>query len=333
MENSVCIVGAGVVGLTTAVKLQQQIPGLDVTLLSEKFSPDLTSNVAAGIFLWGPGAPDKETDKLWAKDSWTWYEDLLKLNRPEETGVSKLPVYLFSSHRKDQVERRMMNELCSVYRDCTAEELRLPQPEGKFKFGKYLHSLQIDTKPYLAYLLEKFKEAGGKVCGAKVESLIELTKNFKVVVNCSGLGARELCKDKKVLPLRGQVIRVSAPWIKTALYADDVYVIPGQKWVTVGGTRQYNDWMTDVSPHDSARIWSRAIAAFPNLAAAEILDETVGLRPHRHTPRVEVEHLENGGSIVHNYGHCGYGVLASPGTSQQAVVLVKNCLSNTNAKM
>ena len=178
MENSVCIVGAGVVGLTTAVKLQQQIPGLDVlwphsihalfdhdfcfkvTLLSEKFSPDLTSNVAAGIFLWGPGAPDKETDKLWAKDSWTWYEDLLKLNKPEETGVSKLPVYLFSSHRKDQVERRMMNELCSVYRDCTAEELRLPQPEGKFKFGKYLHSLQIDTKPYLAYLLEKFKEAG-----------------------------------------------------------------------------------------------------------------------------------------------------------------------------
>ena len=40
-----------------------------------------------------------------------------------------------------------------------------------------------------------------------------------------------------------QVLRVKAPWVKTALYADDVYVIPGQKWVTVGGTRQYNDWM------------------------------------------------------------------------------------------
>jgi hypothetical protein len=40
-----------------------------------------------------------------------------------------------------------------------------------------------------------------------------------------------------------QVLRVSAPWVKTAMYADDVHVIPGQKWVTVGGTRQYNDWM------------------------------------------------------------------------------------------
>ena len=69
-----------------------------------------------------------------------------------------------------------------------------------------------------------------------------------------------------------QVLRVEAPCIKTVLYADDVYLIPGsqrkekyygilcilifikgQRWVTVGGTRQYNDWMTEVSPHDSAR--------------------------------------------------------------------------------
>ena len=47
---------------------------------------------------------------------------------------------------------------------------------------------------------------------------------------------------------------MEAPWVKTALYADDVYVIPGQSWVTVGGTRQFNDWMTEVS-HSSAP-WS-----------------------------------------------------------------------------
>ena len=75
--------------------------------------------------------------------------------------------------------------------------------------------------------------------------------------------------------------RVAAPWIKTALYADDVYVIPGQKWVTVGGTRQYNDWMTEVSPHDSERIWARACHTFPTLSRANILEELVGLRPHR----------------------------------------------------
>ena len=81
------------------------------------------------------------------------------------------------------------------------------------------------------------------------------------------------------------MLRVAAPWVKTALYADDVYAIPGQRWVTVGGTRQYGDWMAEVSPHDSARIWSRATATFPTLAGAKLLEEVVGLRPHRYTPR------------------------------------------------
>ena len=29
-----------------------------------------------------------------------------------------------------------------------------------------------------------------------------------VVVNCSGLGAQELCKDESIEPVRGQIIKV-----------------------------------------------------------------------------------------------------------------------------
>ena len=87
-----------------------------VTLISEKFSPDLTSNVAAGIFLWGPKSPDAATDLDWFQNSWTWFTDLLSKARPWETGVSKLPVYLFSSQSQDQVERKMMENMVPVYR-------------------------------------------------------------------------------------------------------------------------------------------------------------------------------------------------------------------------
>ena len=31
-------------------------------------------------------------------------------------------------------------------------------------------------------------------------------------------------------------------------------------------------------------------------------------------------------AVVHNYGHCGYGVLASPGTSRHAVQLAENIM-------
>ena len=50
-------------------------------------------------------------------------------------------------------------------------------------------------------------------------------------------------------------------------------------------------------------------------------------------PRVELEHLVGGGAVVHNYGHCGYGVLASPGTSQQAVMMVKTALREGTARL
>ena len=51
---------------------------------------------------------------------------------------------------------------------------------------------------------------------------------YDVIINCTGFGARKLCNDLEMSPLRGQVIRVKAPWIKFALYADnDTHIIPG----------------------------------------------------------------------------------------------------------
>ena len=110
--------------------------------------------------------------------------------------------------------------------------------------------------------------------------------------------------------------------------------------------------MQEVSPHDSERIWSRACQTFPNISRAKILEEVVGLRPHRHQiflyfvqvrnrggiirvfgrfePRVEVEEVSSRLSVVHNYGHCGYGVLSAPGTSQQAISLINNILAQHN---
>ena len=118
------------------------------------------SNVAAGIFLWGPRAPSPSTDLAWAQSSWTWYKDLLDLAEPARTGVSRLPVYLWSRHRPDLVERRHMETFSPVYRDCTERELGLALPEGQFRWGKYLHTMQVDMDIYLQYLRDKFASQG-----------------------------------------------------------------------------------------------------------------------------------------------------------------------------
>ena len=54
----------------------------------------------------------------------------------------------------------------------------------------------------------RFRAAGGVVERRKVNDLGDLT-SYQVILNCSGLGARELCGDIDVYPMRGQVIQVS----------------------------------------------------------------------------------------------------------------------------
>jgi glycine/D-amino acid oxidase-like deaminating enzyme len=51
MTPHVAVIGAGIVGLSTAVLAQETIPGLQVTLISEHFSPDTTGDVSAGLWM------------------------------------------------------------------------------------------------------------------------------------------------------------------------------------------------------------------------------------------------------------------------------------------
>lgn len=57
--------------------------------------------------------------------------------------------------------------------------------------------------------MKTFKSQSGKIVRRKINTLDELKREkYNVIVNCSGLGARELAKDPQVTPVRGQVSRV-----------------------------------------------------------------------------------------------------------------------------
>lgn len=55
MPLEIAVVGAGVVGLSTAVRLQQTLPQARVTIISDRFEQETTSDGAAGIFRPTPG--------------------------------------------------------------------------------------------------------------------------------------------------------------------------------------------------------------------------------------------------------------------------------------
>ena len=63
--SRVAVVGGGVVGLSTAVCLQETLPNLRITVVADKFSPATTSDGAAGIFRPTPAkTPNTDVQKL-----------------------------------------------------------------------------------------------------------------------------------------------------------------------------------------------------------------------------------------------------------------------------
>lgn len=162
--------------------------------------------------------------------------------------------------------------------------------------------------------MSRFEQNGGQILQKHIHRLNELEGNqYDVVFNCTGLGAQKLCNDHKVVPIRGQIIKISAQWISSAYYLDyDTYIIPGFNGiVTLGGTRQYENYNLAIDEYDRLSILKRCKAIIPHLSQAKIIRDAVGLRPHRSNVRVEAElsadALGNSLKIVHNYGHGGYG--------------------------
>lgn len=79
----------------------------------------------------------------------------------------------------------------------------------------------IEPIKYLPYVVDRFKALGGKlITGRKVTDLDALALKYDVVVNSTGVWAGKLTGDGKVAPLRGQVMRVRAPWIKRVVLDD-----------------------------------------------------------------------------------------------------------------
>lgn len=162
--------------------------------------------------------------------------------------------------------------------------------------------------------------------------LHKLAQNYDAILNCSGLGSRFLVKDEEVYPVRGQMLKISAPWLKNFVRDGDglTYIYPGIRYVNIGGTRQADDWRMEVDKEDSKGILERCCQLEPSLRASQVMGEWVGLRPTRANPRVEREYLYVQGRqvpLVHNYGHGSCGVTLSWGTALDTLDLLRQSLS------
>ncbi|MEM9385453.1 MAG: FAD-dependent oxidoreductase [Pseudomonadota bacterium] len=215
------VIGAGVMGLTTARLLQDA--GWQVTLYTAQMPRHTTSNIAAGQ--WGPTSvfeltrvdPAFEARYQWAaRISHHAFQNLVG----PRYGVRFLEnYYLGDRPHEPSYYARELPELFAEMSDLLPGEHPFPVP--------HVHrtvTMQIEPAIFLRQLEADIRLAGGRFVVRAFESPQELLAlPEQTLFNCTGLGSRELFNDVELTPAKGQL----------------VFVLPDQQvdFATIGGGR------------------------------------------------------------------------------------------------
>jgi D-amino-acid oxidase len=345
MKHQVAIVGSGVSGLTCGLVFAEH--GYRTAIFAKEIGQQTTSGAAAA--LWFPYDAEP-ADKVipWALGT---YRTLIDLARNPDSGVSMIELRQFSRTEKIHIPdwaiplgaRAVVPSLPPVTSSevengaageaATRTGRSLAHRTGGqritslkiFKSGFSLRVPLMDTTIYLDYLANRFVTAGGSIAAnTHFVQLEDVDEQFGLVINCAGIGARELIRDTDLEPHRGQVAIVSR--IKELSYAvvcDDaplMYAIPRRNDCVLGGTNELsNDLGADSTT--TTRIVAECTRAL-KIEKTNVLAERVGLRPFRKSGvRVERDQLLNGRTVVHNYGHGGSGFTLSWGCAEEVFEL------------
>jgi D-amino-acid oxidase len=350
--RGVLVIGAGASGMTTALCLARR--GIKVTIIAERFAPHVTSVVAGALWEWPPAVCGYHNDqlslaraKVWCETSYGIFSDLS--NNPA-TGVflRTANFYFKRSIDDDPNQTEKMAQLRTKVRGFRRDPALIATNGINPELGlrdAYSHlAPMVDTDRYMRWLSDEVRSAGCRVVerrlsGSLIDQAEALEREFDAdaLVNCTGLGARELTGDR-VYPLRGALIRINndgraIPRITEAHCVAHhalsgergfIFIVPrGDDMLVLGGLAEPEESNLNIGLDNYEPI--RAMLArcrefLPVLARAQIdaaEPVRVGLRPVR--PRNVRLEPEPGAHIIHNYGHGGSGITLSWGCALEVV--------------
>jgi D-amino-acid oxidase len=309
----VAVVGAGIIGLSCAVRMAEA--GARVTVLTADEPAATVSQVAAAV--WYPTHTDADPRVLsWARRT---FDEFAGQAAREVPGVVMRPT------------RMLLRAPATTpwWAAATRNFLSVDPPEpylGEWRFTVPA----VEMGPYLDWLIDRITTAGAVLRRQRLRLLDEAAELAPVVVNATGLGARGLADDPAVHPVRGRIVLVTNPGLHTSVRDEDspaglTYVHPRSRDVVLGGT--FEPGVTDTGPDEAAggSIVERCVALVPELAGAEVIGQRCGLRPARRGgARVEEDPtgLADGAvRLLHAYGHSGAGVTLSWGCADDVAAL------------
>ena len=301
----VTVVGAGVIGLSTALGLEER--GHRVRVVAADRGERTTSAVAGAVwFPYRVGPPGKVA--RWAARTRAWLEQLAAST--PEAGVDLLTGYEIT---RDEALPWWATGL-------TVE--RAPAPVAGAPLAWRFAAPRAEPSLFLPYLASRLH--------ARVEQrvVVDLAgEPGDAVVNCTGLAARELANDDAIAPLFGQIAIADVGAVDLGVTITDdrdpdaiFYIIPRRGELVLGGCSRSHPPGAPIEL--DGELTSRILAQARSLgiAVGTVRSERAGLRPFRGEVRLERD--AHHPRVFHNYGHGGAGFTLCRGCAEDLAELL-----------
>lgn len=257
------VIGAGAVGLATARLLQDR--GFAVTVYAASLPPHTTSNVSVAVF----GTTNIADEALVTP---AFRDQLAHAARYAHTAFQ---TYVGGDHNVRWIEFFLIGD----------QPIELPwdfavTPElyklrhyapGETSFASphvaSFTTLFIETHVYLRRLMADVEARGSRVVVRNLRNLEDVAALPEpLVVNCAGLGARDLFGDTDMVPVKGQLTKILPQPEVDYVYLDparDLYMFPRSDGIVLGGSHEEDVWSTEPDKVRGAEVMAghQAIAA------------------------------------------------------------------------
>jgi D-amino-acid oxidase len=325
----VTVLGAGVAGLTTAVRLLES--GHDVAVIAAAHGPATTSARSAG--LWFPFlTPGIDLDRFVRRAAAT--RRRIEATIAEHPSIRPITIWELREDASDTAPPEWARRMALA--GSNVETARLP---AGFGAAWAIETYTIAPATFLAELAGRLERPTLTRRVSSLPDLLQLTPDADAIVNCSGLGARELCADTSLTPSRGVCVLIGndrgAPLAEGRVWHGPqraTYALPRNDGMLIGTTIEPGREAEPPTPDEVAQIRTRAQALIAGTSDITLDGgaATAGARPMRRDVRLESDTLD-GRLLIHNYGHGPAGITLCWGCADEVAAIVDRTVSNEDA--
>ena len=265
--NRFAVIGAGVIGLTTALRLIET--GAQVTIYAQEFPAETRSSRATGV--WSPSsrvalasAVDSgfgERWERWARSSYDVHRQHIGL---ADDPVEFIPSYEISDPARE-VTPRATHDFLHIgrrVRDMQPPWHQMPDSNNPFPGRRTAtgEGMVFNVASYADRLTRQFLLLGGKMVRRQFpDRSAVLALPEQTIINCMGYGAKNIWGDTSLVPVRGQISwLVPQPEARYSLYYSGVSTVSRRDGIVVQylGPNEdfgYGDPDEDPDPEETSR--------------------------------------------------------------------------------